>query len=198
MGVFFISNGAVFAALLPWYPLMVERISLSPWEFGLIVASFAVGSITSSVLPSRLIARFRPVPVVVGSTALLAGAMAAAGWSGNGAVLAICIFFVGFFDAIADVAQNVVGVAVQDSSGRSILSSMHALWSLGGLLSGAASTAAATAGVDMRSCLALVAVACGCLVALGALLVGDSTTAPPQQPPIAKGGPMTGIFDGGQ
>ena len=52
VGVFFISNGAVFAALLPWYPLMMERLGLSAWEFGLIVASFAIGAIASSVLPS--------------------------------------------------------------------------------------------------------------------------------------------------
>ena len=69
--------------------------------------------------------------------------------------MAACIFFAGFFDAIVDVAQNVVGVAVQDNSGRSILSSMHALWSLGGVISGAASTAAATAGTDMRLYLAV-------------------------------------------
>ena len=78
VGVFFISNGAVFAALLPWYPLMMERLGLSAWEFGLIVASFAIGAIASSVLPSRLIARFRAVPVAVGGTIVLAAAVALA------------------------------------------------------------------------------------------------------------------------
>lgn len=174
VGVFFISNGAVFAALLPWYPLMMERLGLSAWEFGLIVASFAIGAIASSVLPSRLIARFRAVPVAVGGTIVLAAAVALAGWSGNGFALAACIFFVGFFDAIVDVAQNVVGIEIQDKSGRSILSSMHALWSLGGVVSGAASTAAATAGIDMRFYLAVVGLVCIILIAIGGLLVGDA------------------------
>ncbi len=176
VGAFFVSNGAVFAALLPWYPLMVERLDLSPWEFGLIVASFAIGAIVSSILPARLIIRFRAVPVVVGGTVLLAAAVALAGWSRSGIVLATCIFFVGFFDAIVDVSQNVVGIAIQDTSGRSILSSMHALWSLGGVLSGAASTTAATVGVDMRIYLAIVGFACIVFVTLGGLLVGDGAT----------------------
>lgn len=182
VGVFFVSNGAVFAALLPWYPLMVERLSLSAWEFGLIVASFAIGAIASSVLPSRLIARFRAVPVAGGGTVLLAAAVALAAWSGNGLALAACIFLVGFFDAIVDVAQNVIGIAIQDASGRSMLSSMHALWSLGGVLSGAASTAAASAGVDMRVYLAVVGLSCVVLVALGGLLVGDGTVSPKPDP----------------
>lgn len=174
VGVFFISNGAVFAGLLPWYPLMMDRLDLSASEFGLIVASFAIGAIVSSVLPSRLIARFRAVPVVVGGTIVLVAAVALAGWSVNGLALAASIFFVGFFDAIVDVAQNVVGIAIQDTSGRSILSSMHALWSLGGLVSGATSTAAATAGVDMRLYLAIVGLTCVVLVEIGGLLVGDA------------------------
>lgn len=157
---------------------MVERLDLRPWEFGLIVASFAIGAIVSSVLPSRLIARFRAVPVVVGGTIVLAAAVALAGWSSSGIALAACIFFVGFFDAIVDVSQNVVGIAIQDTSGRSILSSMHALWSLGGVLSGAASTAAATVGVDMRLYLATVGFACIVLVSLGGTLVGDGATTP--------------------
>lgn len=178
VGAFFISNGAVFAALLPWYPLVMGRLGLKAWEFGLVGASFAVGAIVSSVLPSRLIARFYAVPVAVVGTVVLAAAVALAGWSGCGFALAACIFFAGFFDAIVDVAQNVVGVAVQDNSGRSILSSMHALWSLGGVISGAASTAAATAGTDMRLYLAVVGFVCIILVGIGGLLVGNAPVMP--------------------
>lgn len=153
---------------------MMVRLGLSAWEFGLIVASFAIGAIVSSVLPSRLIARFRAVPVAVGGTIVLAAVVALADWSGNGLALAACIFFVGFFDAIVDVTQNVVGIEIQDKSGRSILSSMHALWSMGGVVSGAVSTAAATASIDMRLYLAVVGLVCIILVAIGGLLVGDA------------------------
>lgn len=187
VGAFFIGNGAVLASLLPWYPLMIERLELGAWQFGLIVASFAVGSISSTALPAPLIARFRAVPVAVVGTVVIAAAVALAGWSGSGLMLAVCIFLIGFFDAIVDIAQNLVGIAVQDGVGRPILSSMHALWSLGGVLSGVASTAAATAGLDMRIYLAVVGVICVALVAQGGLLVGDAEIAPkPNAVPSGK------------
>ncbi len=171
VGLMFASNGAVFAALLPWYPLLAERLDLGPAQFGFIVASFAVGGIVSSAAPAPLIARFGPVRVAFWMTILLAAAVATAPWSGAGWLLAVSLFLVGLFDAIVDVAQNVAGIRVEDSSGRPILSSMHALWSLGGVASGIASTSAAAAGVDIRLYLAGAAVLAIALVGAGALLL---------------------------
>lgn len=171
-GIYFSSNGAAFAALLPWYPLLITRLGLSAWEFGLVVASFAVGAIASSILPARLIGRFGANAVVVGGTVLLVAFVALTGWSTSGWMMAGCLFLVGVCDAIVDVAQNVVGIGVQENRSRIILSSMHALWSLGGLLSGALATAAAAAGMDIRLHLLLVAVGCIVLVIIGRWLIG--------------------------
>jgi MFS family permease len=173
VGVLFASNGAVFAALLPWYPLLSERLDLNPVEFGFIVAAFAVGGIVSSAAPAPLIARFGPVRVAFWTTVLLAAAVASAPWGGAGWLLALSLFSVGLFDAVVDVAQNVAGIRMEDSSGRTILSSMHALWSLGGVASGIASTAAAAAGVDVRAYLAGAAAVAIVLVGAGALLLRD-------------------------
>ena len=179
VGIYFSSNGLVFAALLPWYPLMVERLGLSSWGFGLIVAAFALGAIVSSVLPAHLITRFGANTVVVAGTILLALSVAATAWSVSGWMMAACLFLVGFFDAIVDVAQNVVGIGVQESFSRTILSSMHALWSLGGLLSGAAATIAAANGMDMRAYLALIAVLAIILILSARRLIGQSGTPRP-------------------
>nr|WP_246475836.1 MFS transporter [Brevibacterium renqingii] len=156
---------------------MVDRLGLSPWHFGLVVACFAAGSLLSSALPAALIARFGAHRVVIGGTALLGLAAAATAWSVNGLMMAICLLLLGCCDAIVDVAQNVVGIAVQERLKRTILSSMHALWSLGGLLSGAAATLAATSGVDMRLWLAVVAVIAVAVTVLGRRLIGDAASA---------------------
>jgi MFS family permease len=179
VGVLFASNGAIFAALLPWYPLITARLGLSATEFGFIVASFAVGAIASSALPPRLIARLGPVRVSVLGTVVLAAAVAAAGWAPTGWAFALAIFVAGFVDAVIDVAQNVAGIRVQDAAGRSILSSMHALWSLGGVVSGVVATASAASGVDPRLHLAVVALACIGLVSLGGVLIGALADNPP-------------------
>lgn len=174
VGLYFSCNGLVFAALLPWYPLLVERLGLNSWEFGLVVSSFALGAIVSSVVPAHLISRFGANAVVVGGTLLLGLSAAATAWSVNGWMMAACLFLVGFFDAIVDVAQNVVGIWVQESLSRVILSSMHALWSLGGLASGAAATIAAANGVDMRTHLALIAVVSFIVIMSARRLIGGA------------------------
>ncbi|WP_434589981.1 MFS transporter [Brevibacterium sp. 1718] len=173
VGLYFTGNGAVFAALLPWYPLLVDRLGLSSWQFGLVVACFAGGSLLSSVLPAALIARFGAHRVVIVGTVMLGVAASATAWSVNGVMMAICLLLLGCCDAIVDVAQNVVGISVQERAGRTILSSMHALWSLGGLLSGAAATAAASSGADMRAWLGLIGVAAVVITIVGRCLIGD-------------------------
>lgn len=182
----FASNGAVFAALLPWYPLIAERLDLGPAEFGLAVASFAMGGLASSALPARLIGWFGPGWVTVVGTILLAAVITGAGWATTGWTFAIFVFFAGFFDAIVDVAQNVAGIRVQDSLGRSILSSMHALWSLGGFACGALSTAAAASGVDIRLYLPLVGLACVVLAGSGAVISRASGRRRLASPPASQ------------
>ncbi|WP_348981450.1 MFS transporter [Brevibacterium sp. 'Marine'] len=176
VGLYFTGNGAVFAALLPWYPLLVDRLGLSSWQFGFVVACFAAGSLLSSALPAALIARFGAHRVVIGGTVMLGAAAAATVWSVNGVMMASCLLLLGCCDAIVDVAQNVVGISIQERSGRTILSSMHALWSLGGLLSGAAATAAASSGADMRVWLALIGVATVLITIVGRCLIGGSAS----------------------
>ena len=163
----------MLASILPWYPLLVDRLGLNSWQFGLAVACYAAGSLLSSGLPAALIARFGAHRVVIGGTVLLGLAAATTAWSVNGLMMAICLLLLGCCDAIVDVAQNVVGIAVQDRAQRTILSSMHALWSLGGLLSGAAATVAASSGVDMRVWLAAVAIIAVAVTILGRRLIGD-------------------------
>ncbi len=184
MGVLFASNGAIFAALLPWYPLLTARLDLTGTQYGLIVASFAAGAIASSALPPPLIAWLGPVRVSLFGTVVLALAVAAVGWAPTGWVVALALFVAGFADAIVDVAQNVAAVRVQAAAGRPILSSMHALWSLGGVTSGALSTASAAAGVDIRVHLAIVAGAGVALMSLGGRLVGRLADNPPATAPV--------------
>ena len=177
VGIMFATNGSVFAALLPWYPLIAAKLELSAAQFGFTVAAFAVGAIASSALPAPLIARFGPVRVAIGGTVLVAAAIASVAWVSEGWMLAICLFLAGFVDAVVDVAQNVAGIRVQEAIGRPILSSMHAFWSLGGVVSGAVSTASAASGGDIRVHTVVVGVLCIALVAGAGAMIGTSARA---------------------
>jgi MFS family permease len=178
----FAGNGAALAALLPWYPLAAARLGLSVAQFGLVVAGVAAGAIVSSALPSPLVTRFGPGRVSVFGTLVLVVAAASTGWAGSGLVMAACLFGTGLADVVVDVAQNVAGVRAQQAAGRPVMSSMHALWSLGAAASGAGATAAAASGWPMGWYLVgngLVALA---LVSAGAALAARTVEQDPAAP----------------
>lgn len=131
-GVMFASNGALFASLLPWYPTLMRSWGLTEATFGLIVACFPLGSILSTAVPAPIVKRFGPRATVVAGTVAMAAILTAGGGVSSGWALAGLLLVLGFLDPIVDVAQNVTAVRVQDAVGFSIMSSVHAAWSLGG------------------------------------------------------------------
>lgn len=75
---------------------------------------------------------------------------AAAGWVG--ALLAAylgCLLIAGTLDAVVDTAQNAQAIKIQKAMRRSILNSMHALWSLGAMVGGAMGSAAVAFGLAL-------------------------------------------------
>lgn len=186
VAIMFGTNGAVFSSVLPWYPTLKQQWGLDDLTFGLIVACFAAGSLVSTVLPSLAVNRFGPRPVVFWGTVFLALLVAGIGWAPSGLLLAGLLLGIGLLDAVIDVSQNVAGVRVEARAGRSILSAMHACWSMGAVFGGISGTTAASLGWDIRAHLALVATVVITAVAIGVWLTGP-VPAPGTAPERADG-----------
>jgi len=149
VALLFLTNGAIFANLLPRYPAIKEALGLSNAEFGIAVASFPLGALVAGLAAGALIRRFRSSRVAVAGTILTAVGVLAAGLSPQWALLAAALFLAGAMDAITDVAQNSHGLRVQRLCGRSILNSFHAVWSIGAVLGGLMGAAAAGLGLPL-------------------------------------------------
>ena len=149
VALLFLTNGAIFANLLPRYPAIKEALGLSNAEFGIAVASFPLGALVAGLAAGALIRRFRSSRVAVAGTILTALGVLAAGLSPQWALLAAGLFLAGAMDAITDVAQNSHGLRVQRLYRRSILNSFHAVWSIGAVLGGLMGAAAAGLGVPI-------------------------------------------------
>ncbi|ROZ64011.1 MFS transporter [Kocuria soli] len=153
---FFLVNGAVFANLLPRLPEVKEAFGLSNTVYGLLVIAFPIGSIAAGMAPAPLLRRFGSARVAGVGSVLLAALVAAAGAVGSvggGAAMlllyAVPIVLAGVLDAIVDTAQNAQAIDLQKSMGRSVLNSMHALWSLGAMVGGIMGSAAVGAGLAL-------------------------------------------------
>lgn len=147
--LFFLTNGALFASLLPRLPEVKETFDLSNPMFGLVVAATPAGSMLASALPSPLIRRFGARQVAAASSLALATLLAFVGFAPSAIVFVAVLFMAGLSDAITDAAQNVQGLRVQRHLGSSIINSLHALWSLGATLGGIIGAAFAAAGVPL-------------------------------------------------
>ncbi|MFC7849449.1 MFS transporter [Arthrobacter sp. NPDC057388] len=143
VALLFLTNGALFANLLPRYPAIMEDLRLSNAAFGLAVAAFPLGALIAGLASGALIRRFRSSRVAVAGTVLTSLGILGAGMASSWAVLAAALFFAGAMDAVTDVAQNAHGLRVQRLYQRSIINSLHAVWSIGAVLGGLMGAAAA-------------------------------------------------------
>ncbi|MFF0944783.1 MFS transporter [Kocuria sp. CPCC 205300] len=157
VSAFFLTNGALYANLLPRLPEVKDAFGLSNTLYGLVVVAFPLGAILVGALPARAIRRFGSGRVAALGTVLLAVCLAAAGAGaglGAGTQAGVVVFLAamllgGALDAHVDTAQNAQGMEVQRARGRSIINSLHALWSLGAVLGGLMGAAALALGVPL-------------------------------------------------
>ena len=149
ISLFFFTNGAMMAGILPRYPEVKAAFELSNTEFGLMVAIGPLASMLASALPAPLIRRFGAQRTALLWTAAMGVAMSLAGFAPHFLVFAFALGLAGFSDAIVDAAQNVHGVRVEDAYGRTIINSLHALWSLGATTGGVVGAWAASQRVPL-------------------------------------------------
>ncbi|WP_167857865.1 MFS transporter [Mycobacterium sp. DL99] len=147
VGALFLTNGAIFANLLPRYPEIKTDLHLSNAVYGAAVASFAGGALVAGLTAATLIRRFRSARVAVIGTVALAAFVVAAGGAGTPLMLAAALFLAGACDSVVDVAQNAHGLRLQREHGRSIINSLHAVWAAGAILGGLTGAGAIALGV---------------------------------------------------
>ena len=129
--VFFI-NGAVIGAWAPLIPLVQQKLHLSAGQLGLCLLGMAAGGIVAMPLAGILASRFGSAPVVRFSTLGLCGTILLPAAAFNPWLLFLALLSVGVANGAMDVAMNAHGIAVEQALRRPVMSSYHAMYSLGG------------------------------------------------------------------
>ncbi len=154
----FLTNGALFANLLPRYPEIKADLALSNAAYGVAIAAFSGGALVAGLAAGALIRRFRSDRVAVASSIGIAVFVIIAALAPSAATLAAALFIAGAADAVTDVAQNAQALRLQRNYGRSIINSSHAVWSVGAVLGGGMGAAAIALHVPRTTHLATSAV----------------------------------------
>jgi MFS family permease len=133
VALMFLMNGFLVGAWAPKIPEFASRLALSESGLGLMILTFGLGSIIMMPVAGLQIARFGStwvtrISAVLALPTLLILSLVGSVWTG-----AIAIFLFGGLIGAMDVAMNANAVATETRMRRSIMSSCHAFWSLGGL-----------------------------------------------------------------
>ncbi|MGW5636070.1 MFS transporter [Streptomyces sp. NPDC003832] len=197
VAVLFFTNGALFANLLPRYPQIKADLGIGNAAYGLAVAAFPAGAIAAGLAAGVLIRRLGSARAAVGGTLVTGAGILVAGLADSVALFAGALFLAGAMDAITDVAQNAHGLRVQRRYGRSIINSLHAVWSVGAVTGGAMAAGAIALGLSRGQHLAVSALLFA-VAAVGALrfcLPGPDTEPEPEEgaaTPTGSGTPARG------
>src|SRR5262249_13475872 len=152
----------------PHIPELKSRLALSDGRLGFLLLGMAVGAVAALPTAGWLIARFGSRAVTTVSAAALSLAVTLPVVSPSVAASAAALAVLGVCNAVLDVAMNAQGVLVEESYGRPIMSSFHALFSLGGLLGAGGASLAMAAGLNAIAHLVLVALLGLAAIALAA------------------------------
>ena len=142
MSAMFLTNGAIFANLAPRFPELKTDLALTNTEYGVAIAAFPTGALVAGLAAGAVVRALTSARATLVCTIGIAVMVVAASVSTTPVLLAAALFVGGVFDAVTDVAQNAHGLRVQRTYGRSIINSLHAIWSVGALLGGAMGAAA--------------------------------------------------------
>ncbi|MEU9718091.1 MFS transporter [Streptomyces sp. NPDC047976] len=194
----FCVHGAVtgsFATRIPW---IQDHAGLGSGTLGLALGFPALGAALAMPLAGRISHRFGARAALRGLLALWTLSLVLPGLAPNLWTLCGALFVYGATAGMSDVAMNALGVETENRLGRSVMSSLHGMWSVGALLGSAAGTVAAHAGTDTRlhHLVAALALTAAGLVAVRGVL--DLRAAREEEPPprFARP-PRTALLIGG-
>ncbi len=145
----FMANGALMATVVPRYPDIRDRLDLTNAALGAAISGFWVGALVVGLSAGWAVNRFGSARVAWGSTALAGANLALVALAPSWGALVAVLLIAGSLDAVADVAENAQGLLIERRYGRSVLNSLHAMWSIGAVVGGVASSIAAGADVPL-------------------------------------------------
>jgi MFS family permease len=131
LAIVYFCLGATGASWLSRIPTEQSALQIGPGKLGLALLGLPLGSMLSTAVVPRLIARWGSHRVVGVSLPATAGSLALLGQAADLLALGLLLVLLGATTGALDVAMNANGVALQNRWGSSVFSRLHAMWSLG-------------------------------------------------------------------
>jgi predicted MFS family arabinose efflux permease len=130
----FFANGFLLASWVVHIPRVRALLGLSDGELGLILWGATLGLFLGMTLGGWIVERFRSQRVTCLTVCFLGVATFLTVVSTSRLALVLALVPFGFLNGLMDVSMNSQAAAFEQRTGRAVMSSFHALFSLGGLV----------------------------------------------------------------
>ncbi|MEO6317639.1 MAG: MFS transporter [Acidimicrobiales bacterium] len=172
----FAVNGLALGSWLPRLPEVRDQLDVGDAALGLTLLGAGVGGLAMSLAAGRIVDRIGSRRAMVSTSIALALLLPGIAWAPSPGVLFGVLVAIGAVDGVTDVAQNSQALELQRHRQRSLLSRMHAAWSVGSLTGGVVASRAAAANVSLGTHLTVTAggLALACLLAAPHLLPDET------------------------
>jgi MFS family permease len=156
----FVASGLAFASWAARIPQIRDQLGLTPATLGLVLLSVSAGCVTALPLSGPVVARFGSRRMVAAAAVLfgLGMAIVAAGTLIGVATVVAGLVMLGVATAAWDVAMNLQGTVLERRLGRSMMSRLHAGFSVGTVLGALIGTVMVALRVPVSLHLAAVAI----------------------------------------
>lgn len=155
----FMVHGAIcgsFSSRIPW---IAGHLRLSSGSIGLALLMATAGSLATMPMTGRLAHRLGARATMRLLLAMFCAVLVLPALAPNLPCLCACMAAFGALTGMCDVVMNAEAIGFSERLGRPIVSGLHGMWSVGGLIGGAAGVLAAESGVGAPGNLAVVAAA---------------------------------------
>lgn len=147
----FLVAGCGVATWAPMIPFVQERFALNEQELGLLLLCIGIGSICSMPLSGFLASRLGCRTLVYAGALLLSLCIAAITVVQQLFLMAVVLFVFGIGAVLLDVTSNINAARVELMIGRSIMSGLHGLYSVGGFIGSIVVTFVLSAGFSLQA-----------------------------------------------
>ena len=159
VAVIFLVTGALFATWAARVPAIKQHLDLGDGQLAVALIAMNAGAVAGLQLGGILVPRLGSRPALRLALPAYAVALLGPGLAVSLVTLSAGLFALAAANSVVDIAMNAHGVALERRYGRPILSGLHAMHSLGGIVGGALGALAAWLDVGVSAHFLAVALA---------------------------------------
>lgn len=155
----FLLTGFLFASWASRIPTLKAQLGLGDGQLAIALIGLEAGAVAGLQLGAVVVTQLGSRRVLLVALPAFAALLLPLGYASSLVTLAVAAGLSAAANSVVDIAMNDQGVGVQHGYGRSLLSGMHAMQSLGGVLGAGVGAAAASFDVSVTAHFTIAAVA---------------------------------------